>query len=88
MLVCRMNFAGKFTNNMTKQAKVRNVAAQLGKTAQTYSGRGMFGVKCMAIVGTNSTAIIERAAFLGLTGAKIDNMGLDYVVYWPQIQPD
>lgn len=48
-----------------------------------YSGRGMYGAKCDGIVGSDFIDIIETAAANGLTGAKYDNMGHDYIVYWP-----
>ena len=50
-----------------------------------YSGRGMMGEKCWAIVGSNGIRIIEVAAQHGVTGAQMDNMGFDWVVYWPCI---
>lgn len=51
-----------------------------------YSGRFMFGDRCVGICGPNATAIIESAARLGVKGARTDNMGLDYIVYWPSLQ--
>lgn len=51
-----------------------------------YSGRGMYGAKCAAIIGPNPNRIIEAAAAKGITGAVVDNMGLDYVVYWPGVR--
>lgn len=45
----------------------------------SYSGRNMYGRHCVACT-------IERGSDMeGLpkSGAHVDNMGLDYVVYWP-----
>ncbi len=49
-----------------------------------YSGRGMYGAHCVAtIVGRGGDLEDLRKA-----GATVDHMGLDYVVYWPDIQWD
>ena len=51
-----------------------------------YSGRGMFGKTCLAITTRGSaTEIIELAAEKKIRGAKMDNMGMGFVVYWPHI---
>lgn len=51
-----------------------------------YSGRGMFGKACWGVYGRNSTRIIELAAQSGITGASYDSLGLDTIVYWPELQ--
>jgi hypothetical protein len=45
-----------------------------------YSGRQMYGEDCVACV------IARGSDMEGLPkeGATVDNMGLDYVVYWPR----
>lgn len=49
-----------------------------------YSGRGMYGARCVAtIVGRGGD--LED---LPKSGALVDNMGLDFVVYWPEVQWD
>jgi len=53
---------------------------------EDYSGRNMYGRSCWAIVGPDPVDIIEVAARHSLTGAKFDNMGRDYVVYWPHVE--
>ena len=61
------------------------VAAEVdGRVRETYSGRGMYGRECFGIVCTDTSTCIEAAAVHGITGAKTDNMGLQYIVYWPQ----
>lgn len=50
-----------------------------------YSGRWMFGRTCWAIESAHPTQIIEAAAARGVKGAKTDEMGLNYIVYWPHI---
>lgn len=51
-----------------------------------YSGRGMYGAKCMGIVCSSekATCVVEEAAYLGLFGARYDSMGLHTIVYWPR----
>ncbi|MDD3569799.1 MAG: hypothetical protein PHY44_01700 [Lachnospiraceae bacterium] len=66
-----------------------------------YSGRGMFGNKCVGIVGDNTLRImIELFCFLldiydGTTGYELskmlgspmtDNMGEEYILYFPKIE--
>jgi hypothetical protein len=51
-----------------------------------YSGRFMFGDRCLGIVGPDPSKIVERARRRGFKKAKTDNMGLDYIVYWPHIK--
>ena len=53
-----------------------------------YSGRGMFGRQCLAVSVPEFIPFLERAAKNGLTGAKIDNLGLGYVIYWPKYDKD
>jgi hypothetical protein len=49
-----------------------------------YSGRGMFGKTCIGVVGSME----ELDCLLGEVkgsgkGLCKDNMGLDYIYYWP-----
>jgi hypothetical protein len=53
-----------------------------------YSGRGMFGRTCMGISGESVVKIVEQAAQSGIVGAKVDNMGCNYIVYWPNYKID
>lgn len=56
-----------------------------GKVRTDYSGRGMFGRTCYAIDCTDKVECIEQAARFGLNNAKYDNMGENWIVYWPHI---
>ncbi len=49
-----------------------------------YSGRFMYGAECIGVVCDNDTECIELAAEKGLKGAKVDNMGKGYIVYYPK----
>ena len=74
---------------MTREAQIRAIidtaAAVDGKVRIDYSGRGMFGKKCLGVVAKYREEIIEAAAERGLKGSCSDNMGLSVIVYWPRI---
>jgi len=71
----------------------------LGYETRSYSGRGMYGKECFAItVDSPYRAIQEIAYELGLNNGgdddeaipaprnvAVDNMGTQYVVYWPGV---
>jgi hypothetical protein len=56
-----------------------------GEVYEGYGGRGMYGDKCWGVVG-NATKIIEIAGAHGLFGANMDSMGMDSIVYWPELK--
>lgn len=67
---------------------------------RSYSGRGMFGRHCLAAVARSDTDVL-RSLFRGLSknptseacvrisedleDMKVDSLGHDFVVYWPNI---
>jgi hypothetical protein len=51
-----------------------------------YSGRFMFGDRCVGICGPSATDIIEAAARIGVKNASVDSMGLDQIVYSRHLQ--
>ena len=56
-----------------------------------YSGRGMFGAECFAIYGRNADLvnfIRQMPDDVGdeFVDPRVDNMGMDYVYYWPHIK--
>jgi len=66
---------------------ISRVAVQVGgEVYEDYSGRGMYGAKCLGIVCADPVPCIEYAAENGIRGAVYDQMGLDYIVYWPEIR--
>ena len=66
--------------------KVEAIATEIDGTVRPdYSGRGMFGKTCFGIYCNNVTECLEVAGSHGLRGAKYDNMGKGYIVYWPGI---
>jgi len=56
-----------------------------GEVVEDYSGRGMFGKTCWGIICGNINECIESGVDYGLKGAKSDNMGEQYIVYYPYI---
>ena len=73
---------------MTREEQIEaliSVALNNDWTFQSYSGRFMYGANCPAIVGRDPNRIIEKATKVGVNHSRTDNMGLDYVVYWPEI---
>jgi hypothetical protein len=58
----------------------------LGRLYEGYSGRGMYGKNCYGITTSDPDFLIEEAVSKGLRGACRDNMGKEYIVYWPQVE--
>ena len=72
----------------TGQEKIikRLVDDGFGKLYKDYSGRNMYGKTCIGITTNDPDTLIEEAASLGIRGAKRDNLGKGYIVYWPHIK--
>ena len=53
-----------------------------------YSGRAMYGAECIAIIANGVVLDSMRDELTYIIGVKprVDNMGLDYVWYWPSLQ--
>ena len=52
-----------------------------------YSGRGMFGSTCVGIVGPDIMEIEDACKAAGITSDTwYDNMGIQYIVYFPKIK--
>lgn len=72
---------------MTEREIIEQVAREVeGNLYEGYSGRNMFGARCLGITCRSPIAAIEAAAALGLRGARQDNLGLSYIVYWPKVK--
>lgn len=60
-----------------------------GYETRSYSGRGMYGKECLAIVVPDALTAVQNIAHaagedgLTLSAPKSDSMGLETVVYWP-----
>ena len=72
------------------------LAGDFEEVRTDYSGRGMFGAKCLAVVtedtGFQVGIILKKLAMshkelLALIDTKPeqDSLGMDYVYYWPTI---
>ena len=55
-----------------------------GEVRDNYSGRAMYGRTCYGIDCDNFSRCLEVAGSKGVFGAKVDNMGKGWIVYWPQ----
>lgn len=68
-----------------------NALYDLDFDIRSYSGRGMFGDTCLSIVTDDTVRTLkeigdELGDLADLLGAhKIDAMGTDQVVYWPNV---
>jgi hypothetical protein len=72
---------------MNMKEKIIAKAEELGlSVSHDYSGRGMFGKACLGVVGTMQDLDTLLSEIKGSAkGLKKDNMGLDYIYYWPDI---
>lgn len=61
-----------------KEKKFRKKAGELGYEVRDYSGRFMYGRECPGVVVANPNDFIAE---VGMSGLKVDNMGLKYIVY-------
>ena len=68
---------------------IERLAEEVGGTVTyDYSGRFMFGKRCVGIITGYIDELIEKAQDEGLDSYSTDNMGLDHIVYWPNITQD
>ena len=65
--------------------QIEVIASHHGEIRPDYSGRGMFGKTCYGIVCDDANKCLEAAGSYGITGGKVDNMGRQFIVYWPEI---
>ena len=69
-------------------AKISRIADSRGLDVRTnYSGRGMFGSRCIGFVGDDMTCAALAGLVQRKTGhtARKDNMGLGTIYYFPTI---
>jgi len=59
-----------------------------GELRENYSGRGMYGARCLGIVTDSPEYVIEEAVLRGLRSACVDNMGKQHIVYWPSVRTE
>jgi hypothetical protein len=72
------------------------------KLYEDYSGRFMYGAKCLGVIVPSGSSYMEFMlqlttfmcendvddAKLELSGVAVDNLGLDYIVYFPRLVTD
>lgn len=78
-------------DNSTKIEILKTVAAEIGAKwygNAGYCGRGMVGKHCAAIVCErgDENDIVLAAATRHIKGARIDNLGMRSIVYWPSVE--
>lgn len=72
--------------------RLNALAYSLGIESRTnYSGRGMYGAECFAIVGNTQdlmefTRALTQDEFEFMGEPSTDNMGMDFVYYWRRLQ--
>ena len=72
------------TSGMTDS--IYEALIESGYSPRSYSGRGMYGKKCVALSVKDETALLKVGAALGdlaETRACTDGLGRGLIVYWP-----
>lgn len=67
---------------------------EAGHEAYSYSGRGMYGRRCVAFTAEDvseaclilGSILGDSASEFGCGGICTDSMGMDYVIYFPYIE--
>ena len=81
---------------------LKELIEDLGYTTRSYSGRCMFGRNCLGVVVSDVPRFLFEAGYsLGLyngenedicterpTEIRFDSMGLDSIVYFPEVEFD
>ena len=81
-------------NNLTDKQLVQKIIRLTEnrglRPSRRYSGRGMFGDKCIGFVGENAECAALAAFIKRKTGKSFsyDNMALEMVYYFPSIKDD
>lgn len=72
---------------MKNRELIEEIANEVGGSIrEDYSGRGMYGAQCLAVVCDDPDACLEVAGSKGIRGGVVDSMGLSYIVYWPRLK--
>ncbi|MFA5186547.1 MAG: hypothetical protein WC551_08745 [Patescibacteria group bacterium] len=76
---------------MTTQEFI-DVLENLGYEPQSYSGRGIYGRKCVGVatgdvfkLGPDIWSDEEAREFIECCSPATDSMGFDTIVYWPNV---
>jgi len=79
------------TNEMKIAKAVEEIQEQefYASLREDYSGRGMYGATCYGAVVSDVNEFIRIAKKHGIKETpKVDNMGKNYIVYYPTITKD
>lgn len=57
-----------------------------GTVVKGYSGRFMYGKQCWGVITSDAATAIAAASAANIVKTQIDSMGLDTIVYWPEIE--
>lgn len=75
-------------SRLTMREILEDVANSIGADVyEDYSGRGMYGRKCIGI-SCEQYNYLDVIAAVGVTGAKTDSLGTGVIVYWPHMTGD
>lgn len=72
-------------NTLMMQRRVQALAEMVGGRVRSYSGRGMYGEECIAVVCDDAGDAVHEAGALGPPKPRTDSMGRGEVAYWPGI---
>ena len=85
---------------MSESQGLVDLLRECGLEPQSYSGRGMYGRRCVAVVGESQLVILSMIVSAShgsdwsdsapelIRTAHADSMGYDVVVYWPDHEWD
>lgn len=56
-----------------------------GEVYNAYSGRFMYGKQCLGVTVPDLKKALMAVGRLGLPEPRIDQIGLEYILYWPEV---
>lgn len=59
-----------------------------GNVYDGYSGRGMYGARCLGFDTDDPDAVNEAVIKAGGRMGTQDRLGMGYIVYWPGVRDD
>jgi len=57
-----------------------------GEVYEGYSGRGMYGQRCLGFDTDDPDPVRERVIRAGFSGGSQDRLGMGYILYWPAVR--
>lgn len=71
---------------------LQKVIEEVGLLPRAYSGRGMYGKKCLGVSAANDLVVVAVLAQecgrrgLKFPDPKVDQLGKGHILYWPNIE--